>query len=62
MRGRVLSDEHKNKIRKNGYSGTENKICITNGFENFYISKEDDIPIGFYKGMTKKRTKNKIHQ
>lgn len=45
--------EHKNKISK----AIKLQMCITNGIINKKILKTDDIPVGFYRGLTRK---NKI--
>ena len=48
-KGKIVSNEIKNKISLT----TTGKMCITNGVENLYILKTDDIPQGYYKGLTR---------
>lgn len=56
--GRKISDETKNKMRikKIGKTpGNKGKFFITNGKENIYISKDEPIPTGWWRGLSKKK-------
>lgn len=58
--GRKLSEETKQKIRdsnKGKEPPNKGKVFITNGFENKYLSKSEELPIGWHYGMTR-RNKN----
>lgn len=60
MSGRKLTEDHKEKIKQNGRSGTQGKMCITNGELNIYIDKNSTIPHGFRIGMVKNEGKTRF--
>ena len=65
LKGKILSEETKKKISE-AKKGENNPIYgkrfkwINNGFENRYISLDDEIPEGFVRGMLKNINRIKI--
>src|SRR5574343_164206 len=48
------------KLKKEDYKTTKDKIFITNGVQNKYINPIDEIPDGWYKGLSRTIKKSKF--
>lgn len=49
--------KHHSEAIKGEKNGRYGKICYTNGEKNLILSEEEEVPEGFYKGMTQNRSK-----
>ena len=64
MKGKTLSPETKAKLSaamKGENSPNYGKMCITNGEISKFIPIDEDIPIGYSRGMTKKSRRKKFN-
>lgn len=58
--GWFLGRHKSTKIRKRRATGsTNNKRCYTNGVQNVFLGDFDDVPDGFYLGLTRDNNENR---